>query len=164
MRHDRRRLRHWGVRQIGDFMTRKDGRIDEETGRRGDGGNFSPRLPVSPSPRLCISLSLCLSVFLALAAFAQSGRAVVSGRRVTVVSVFAKRVEDPNRPRSLLTGDALKKEEDEKIIPKQAIEFYDGGIKQQIQAFSPDPTPARIVVLMDNSLTLQTDTKQLTSV
>src|SRR5262245_49833404 len=118
---------------------------------------------IAASLLLCVSVSLWLFYFHSSGA-AQSGRAVVSGRRVTTVSVFAKRVEDPNRPRSLLTGDALKKEEEEKIIPKQAIEFYDGGIKQQIQAFSPDPTPARIVVLMDNSLTLQTDTKQLTSV
>ncbi|HEY7183900.1 MAG TPA: vWA domain-containing protein [Blastocatellia bacterium] len=127
-----------------------EGRRDGETGRQ--------------SLRLSVSLSLCLSVCLALAAFAQSGRAVVSGRRVTVVNVFAQRVEDPNKPRSLLTGDSPKKEEDEKVIPKQAIEFYDGGVRQQIQAFSPDPTPSRIVVVTDNSLTLQTDTKKLASV
>jgi VWFA-related protein len=33
-----------------------------------------------------------------------------------------------------------------------------------VQAFFPDPTPARIVVLMDNSLTLQSDTKKLAAV
>ncbi|HEY6402866.1 MAG TPA: hypothetical protein VI479_15720, partial [Blastocatellia bacterium] len=101
-------------------------------------------------------MSPCLLVFLslALAAFAQSGRAIISGKRVTVVNVFAYRVEDPNKPRSLLSGDALNKEEDEKIIPKQSLEFYDGGVRQRIEAFAPDPTPARIVVLMDNSLTL----------
>jgi len=95
---------------------------------------------------------------------AQSGRNPASGKRVTVVNVFAHRVDDPNKPRSLLSGDALKKAEEEKIIPKQAIEFYDGGVRQDIQAFSPDPTPARIVVLMDNSLTLQSDTKKLAGV
>jgi Ca-activated chloride channel homolog len=114
--------------------------------------------------RISLSLSLFLFVALSLAAFAQSGRAIISGKRVTVVNVFAYRVEDPNKPRSLLSGDALNKEEDEKIIPKQALEFYDGGVRQRIEAFSPDPTPARIVVLMDNSLTLQTDTKKLAAV
>jgi VWFA-related protein len=111
----------------------------------------------------CASVCLWLFYFNATGA-AQSGRAVVSGKRVTIVNVFAYRVEDPNKPRSLLSGDALNKEENEKIIPKQAIEFYDGGVRQQIQAFSPDPTPARIVLLMDNSLTLQSDTKKLAAV
>jgi VWFA-related protein len=133
---------------------------DTETGRHGD--KQTRRKTYHPlvflSPFLLVFLSL------ALAAFAQSGRTVVSGRRTTVVNVFAHRVDDPHKPRSLLTGDALKKEEDEKIIPKQAIEFYDGGVKQRVETFSPDPTPARIVVLMDNSLTLQTDTKKLAAV
>src|SRR5262245_50285434 len=137
---------------------RIEGQRDSRTVGQWDSGTEKQSL------RLSVSLSLCLSVCLALAAFAQSGRAVVSGRRVTVVNVFAQRVEDPNKPRSLLSGDSLKKEEDEKIIPKQAIEFYDGGVRQQIQAFSPDPTPSRIVVVTDNSLTLQTDTKKLASV
>jgi VWFA-related protein len=47
---------------------------DWVTGRRGDGGNFSPSRPVAQSPSLYISLSLCLSVFLSLTVFAQSGR------------------------------------------------------------------------------------------
>jgi len=112
---------------------------------------------------LCVSLALWLFYFQATGA-AQSGRNPVSGRRVTVVNVFAHRVDDPNKPRSLLSGAALKKEEEEKVIPKQAIEFYDGGVRQEIQAFSPDPTPARIVVVMDNSLTLQSDMKKLAGV
>jgi VWFA-related protein len=112
---------------------------------------------------VCVSAPLWLFYFYATGA-AQSGRSPVSGRRVSVINVFAHRVEDPNKPRSLLSGDALQKEENEKIIPKQVIEFYDGGVRQEIQAFSPDPTPARIVVLMDNSLTLQSDTKKLAGV
>jgi len=131
-----------------------------ETRRQGDRniGRKIPRPLVSLSPLLLVFLSL------SLAALAQSGRNPASGKRVTVVNVFAHRVDDPNKPRSLLSGAALKKEEDEKIIPKQALEFYDGGVRQDIQAFSPDPTPARIVVLMDNSLTLQSDTKKLAGV
>src|SRR5262245_45558863 len=137
-------------------------RRDGETERRRDGATTPGSIP--SSLRHSVSLSLCLSVSLSLAALAQSGRNPASGKRVTVVNVFAHRVDDPNKPRSLLSGAALKKEEDEKIIPKQALEFYDGGVRQDIQAFSPDPTPARIVVLMDNSLTLQSDTKKLAGV
>ncbi|MCI0387601.1 MAG: VWA domain-containing protein [Acidobacteria bacterium] len=130
------------------------------------------RPSVSPFFRLPATLSLCLSISLsALWLFnftattaAQSGRATPAGKRNMVVNVIAQRVEDPNKPKSLLSGDAAKKEEDEKIIPKQAIDMYDGGVRQKIESFSPDPTPARIVVLMDNSLTLQSDVKKLASV
>src|SRR5215510_4719905 len=94
---------------------------------------------------------------------AQSGRTSTVGKRTTVVNVIAHRTDDPNKPKTLLKGDAAKKEEEEKVIPKQAIEMYDGGVRQEIQSFSPDPTPARIVVVMDNSLTLQSDLKKLAS-
>src|SRR5262245_47200376 len=80
---------------------------------------------------------------------AQSGRTSTVGKRTTVINVIAHRVDDPNKPKTLLSG-ATKKEEEEKVIPKQAIEIYDGGVRQEIQSFSPDPTPARIVVVMDN--------------
>jgi Ca-activated chloride channel homolog len=130
------------------------------------------RPSVSPFFRYSVPLSLCLSVSLsALWLFnftattsAQSGRATPAGKRNMVVNVIALRVDDPNKPKSLLSGDAAKKEEDEKIIPKQVIDIYDGGVRQKIESFSPDPTPARIVVLMDNSLTLQSDVKKLASV
>jgi len=130
------------------------------------------RPSVSPSYRLSVPLSLCLSLCLsvlwlfhfAATTAAQSGRAPAAGKRNTVVNVTAQRVEDPNKPKSLLSGVAAKKEEDEKIIPKQVIDIYDGGVRQKIESFSPDPTPARIVVLMDNSATLQTDVKKLAGV
>ncbi len=129
-----------------------------DKGTRGQGDKGNSRLPVSLS--LC---ALWLCCFAATAA-AQSGRATISGRSTTVVHVIAHRVEDPNKPKSLLSGDAARKEEDEKIIPKQVMEIYDGGVRQKIEAFVPDPTPARIVVLMDNSLTLQSDVTKLAGV
>jgi len=107
---------------------------------------------------------LSLSVSLSLTAFAQSGRAPAAGKRTTVVHVIAQRAEDPNKPKSLLSGDAAKKAEDEKIIPKHVIDIYDGGVRQEIQSFATDPTPARIVVLIDNSLTLQSDVNKLAGV
>ena len=107
---------------------------------------------------------MSLSVSLSLTAFAQSGRAPAAGKRTTVVHVIAQRAEDPNKPKSLLSGDAAKKAEDEKIIPKHVIDIYDGGVRQEIQSFATDPTPARIVVLIDNSLTLQSDVNKLAGV
>jgi len=139
---------------------------DRATEGRRDRGTEGQRdfLSVSPSLRLSVSLSLCLFISLSLTAFAQSGRAPAAGKRTTVVNVIAHRVEDPNKPKSLLSGDAAKKGEDEKIIPKQVIDIYDGSVRQKIESFAPDPTPARIVVLIDNSLTLQSDVSKLAGV
>jgi len=117
---------------------------------------------IAASLLLCGLAALWLFYF-AASTTAQSGRSTTAGRRTTVVNVIATRVDDPNKPKSLLSGDAAKKE-DEKIIPKQAIEIYDGGVPQKVESFAPDPTPARIVVLMDNSTTLQADLKKLAAV
>ncbi|MBK9706274.1 MAG: hypothetical protein IPO77_04490 [Acidobacteria bacterium] len=108
-------------------------------------------------------LILATLATLATPGVAQSGRSPVSGKRTTVIHVIAHKVEDPNKPKPLLSGGDDKKEE-EKIIPRSALELYDGGVSQKIEAFSPDPTPARIVLLMDNSATLQADVKKLASV
>jgi VWFA-related protein len=139
-------------------MTQKKRQRDGGTEGRRDKG------VIAPSLRLSVALSLCLLIILPLAALAQSGRSPTSGRRTLVVNVIAQRVEDPNKPRSLLTGEAAGKEEDDKIIPKTGIELYDGGVRQNVESFAPDPTPARIVVLMDNSTTLQSDLRKLASV
>lgn len=95
---------------------------------------------------------------------AQSGRNPVSGRRTSIVNVIGRRVEDPNRPKRLLTPAEEEKEAQERIIPRDLVSLFDGGVMQKIESFSPDPTPARFVVLMDNSSTLQTDVRKLASI
>jgi VWFA-related protein len=112
---------------------------------------------------LCVSASLWPIDF-ASPASAQSGRSPISSRRTTIINVIAQRVDDPNKPKPLLTGVSGQSEENEKIIPKNQLEFFDGGVMQKIESFAPDPTPARIVVLLDNSATLQTDVKKLAAV
>jgi VWFA-related protein len=49
---------------------------------------------------------------------------------------------------------------DERVTAKQ-LSLYDGGQEQTIQAFTPDPGPARIVILVDNSLGLRADVEKL---
>lgn len=95
---------------------------------------------------------------------AQSGRSPTAGRRITTLHVTVHHVDDPNKPKPLLSGSGEQTAADEKIIPKQVLELFDGGVQQKIEAFVPDPTPARIVVLMDNSTTLQADVKKLAAV
>jgi len=110
--------------------------------------------------RILLSLLIlpCTSSLLA-----QSGRTVVAGRKTTMVNVIAKRVADPSRPRPLL-GSKLNKDEPDPVVTKQELSLFDGGISQKIEAFSPDPSPARIVIVMDNSATLQADVKKLAAV
>ena len=79
-----------------------------------------------------------------------------------MVNVIAKRVADPTKPRQLLSK--LNKDEPDPVVTRQDLSLFDGGISQKIEAFNPDPTPARIVVLMDNSATLQADVKKLAAV
>lgn len=49
---------------------------------------------------------------------------------------------------------------DERITSKE-LALYDGGTEQSIQSFVPDPGPARIVILVDNSLGLRADVEKL---
>src|SRR5918911_1493767 len=46
-------------------------------------------------------------------------------------------------------------------ITAKQIELFENGIEQPIQNFTPDPSPARIVLLVDNSLTLRADVQKL---
>jgi VWFA-related protein len=115
---------------------------------------------LSFGPFILMVFLVVLWLLLAMSAFAQSGRNPASGRRTTVLHVLAQRVEDPNKPKPLLAGSG-NEEEQEKIIPRRVLELFDGGVLQKIEAFAPDPTPARIVVLMDNSQTLPSDVGKL---
>lgn len=46
-------------------------------------------------------------------------------------------------------------------INSKNVSVYDNGVEQSIRNFSPDPSPAKIVLLVDNSLTLRADVEKL---
>ncbi len=46
-------------------------------------------------------------------------------------------------------------------ITAKQMSVYDNGVEQTIRNFSPDPSPARIVLLVDNSLTIRADVEKL---
>ena len=46
-------------------------------------------------------------------------------------------------------------------ITSKDVSVYDNGVEQQIRNFTPDPSPARIVLLVDNSLTIRADVDKL---
>ena len=69
---------------------------------------------------------------------------------------------DIGRERGMFLNVTAAREDgsEERVTPKE-IALYDGGMEQTIQAFTPDPTPARIVILVDNSLGLRADVEKL---
>jgi len=46
-------------------------------------------------------------------------------------------------------------------ITSKQVSVYDNGVEQSIKNLTPDPSPARIVLLVDNSLTLRADIDKL---
>ncbi|HKO63446.1 MAG TPA: VWA domain-containing protein [Pyrinomonadaceae bacterium] len=78
-------------------------------------------------------------------AMAQAGRRpATTNEGGVMVNLVAKRTD--NAPRQ---------------ITARQLSIYDNGIEQMIRNFTPDPSPARIVLLVDNSLTLRADIEKL---
>jgi Ca-activated chloride channel family protein len=46
-------------------------------------------------------------------------------------------------------------------ITSKEVAIFDNGVEQSIRNFTPDPSPARIVLLVDNSLTIRADVEKL---
>lgn len=79
------------------------------------------------------------------AAMAQAGRRQpTSNEGGVLVSIVAQRADSSRAP----------------ITAKQ-LAVYDNGIEQTIRNLTPDPSPARIVLLVDNSLTIRADVEKL---
>ena len=69
---------------------------------------------------------------------------------------------DINRERGMfLNVTAARDDGSEERVTAKEVSLYDGGQEQTIQAFTPDPGPARIVILVDNSLGLRADVEKL---
>ena len=76
---------------------------------------------------------------------AQAGRRQpITNDSGVLVNVVARRSDTLARP----------------ITAKQ-LAIYDNGVEQTIRNFTPDPSPAKIVLLVDNSLTLRADVEKL---
>ena len=91
---------------------------------------------------LIVSLTLASITVIAMA---QAGRRpAATNEGGVLVNLVAKR-----------TDNSLKQ-----ITAKQ-LSVYDNGVEQMIRNFTPDPSPARIVLLVDNSLTLRADIEKL---
>src|SRR5258708_33110565 len=76
---------------------------------------------------------------------AQAGRqAHPSSTAPTVLNVVASRANGASTP-----------------ITAKDISLFDNGVEQSVRNFAPDMSPARIVLLVDNSLTIRADVDKL---
>ncbi|HEU4596209.1 MAG TPA: VWA domain-containing protein [Pyrinomonadaceae bacterium] len=92
--------------------------------------------------------SVFACVLLAGLASGQAGRrpdaASTARERFVSLNIFAARADGSDAP-----------------VTAKDVALYDAGMEQNIQSFTPDPTPARIVLLVDNSLGLRADVEKL---
>src|ERR1044071_6867740 len=71
------------------------------------------------------------------------------------------------RPNANSSGGAIvgvvARRDDNKTNPitSKEISIYDNGVEQSIRNFTPDPSPSRIVLLVDNSLSIRADVEKL---
>jgi Ca-activated chloride channel family protein len=112
--------------------------------------HFEPVSPASPVRQYLRSSFGSMAGLLVLFTFSvfamgQAGRRpTTTGDSGVLVNVVAKRTDSSNKP-----------------ITSKQLAIYDNGIEQTIRNFTPDPSPAHIVLLVDNSLTLRADVEKL---
>jgi VWFA-related protein len=72
-----------------------------------------------------------------------------------------------NRPNANASGGVMvgvvARRDNKKTNPitSKEVSVYDNGVEQSIRNFTPDPSPSRIVLLVDNSLTIRADVDKL---
>jgi len=112
-------------------------RFDQAGKNRAAEKRFRARL--SYSGVLVLLLAVCAVLM------AQAGRRpVTSNEGGVLVNIVARRADSSSA----------------RITAKQ-LAVYDNGVEQTIRNFTPDPSPARIVLLVDNSLTIRADVEKL---
>jgi VWFA-related protein len=95
--------------------------------------------------RFKLLLTLLVTGLLSISILAQSGvRPKANASGGVMVSVVARRDNKQTNP-----------------ITSKEVSVYDNGMEQSIRNFTPDPSPARIVLLVDNSLTIRADVEKL---
>src|SRR6267142_976999 len=96
-------------------------------------------------PRLNCLTGLALLLIVCGFAMSQAGRRpAASSEGGVMVNIVAARTD----------------KSDAQITARQ-LSVYDNGIEQTIRNFTPDPSPAHIVLLVDNSLTIRADVEKL---
>jgi VWFA-related protein len=83
---------------------------------------------------------------------------------VLVATILGQSGNRPNANANtgVLVG-VVARRDDQKTAPitSKEVSVYDNGIEQSIRNFTPDPSPARMVLLVDNSLSIRADVEKL---
>ena len=80
------------------------------------------------------------------------------------ISILAQSGVKPNANAAggVMVGIVARRENKQtNPITSKEVSVYDNGMEQSIRNFTPDPSPARIVLLVDNSLTIRADVEKL---
>ena len=80
------------------------------------------------------------------------------------ISIAAQSGYKPNANASggVMVGVMARRDDNKSgPITSKEVSVYDNGVEQLIRNFSPDPSPARIVLLVDNSLSIRADIEKL---
>lgn len=82
---------------------------------------------------------------------------------VVVASIAGQSGTRPNANAAggVMVGVVAKRETGSTPITSKEVSVYDNGIEQSIRNFTPDPSPAHIVLLVDNSLSIRADVEKL---
>ncbi|MEO6656080.1 MAG: VWA domain-containing protein [Pyrinomonadaceae bacterium] len=96
--------------------------------------------------RRTVSCSILCTLFFAALTFSQSGHSSrgTNNTEGTILTVTAARADKKTDP-----------------IKLENLFLYENGVEQKIKNFSVDPSPAKIVILVDNSQTLQTSVESM---
>lgn len=97
------------------------------------------------------------------------GLLVFSGLSVMAVIVsglhaagqVGRRAHSANEGASVLNVVATRDDRPGDPVTGKQVSLYDNGVEQTIKSFSLDPSPARLVLLVDNSLTIRADVEKL---
>jgi Ca-activated chloride channel homolog len=103
------------------------------------------RFQVASGHQIKYLLAVLIVGLLSVSILAQSGyKPNANASTGVMVGVVAKRSDDRTNP-----------------ITSKEVSVYDNGMEQSIRNFTRDPSPAKIVLLVDNSLSIRADVEKL---
>ena len=88
---------------------------------------------------------------------------------LVVIALIAASImaQSGNRPHANASGGVqvgvVARRDDNRGAPvtSKEVAIFDNGVEQSIRNFTPDPSPAKIVLLVDNSLSIRADVEKL---
>jgi VWFA-related protein len=79
----------------------------------------------------------------------------------TLLGQAGRRAHPTSEASTVLNVVATREDGSAKPITSKDVALFDNGVEQSIRNFAPDLSPARVVLLVDNSLTIRADVDKL---